>query len=218
MRPTDYLRSLSHSEWDNITEHDFCRQLAKGSLPVANMQWYLAQDYKFIDGFVRLLATAIAHAPTIDDAVPAAKFLALVTGPENDYFQRSFDALSMSKEQQDPKSAPQTVALQNVMHTARISGRYELMLAVLVVAQWSYLSWAQRYVDYDDDLPLWFSQWIDLHCGEYFESVVGYLRTQLDQVWITLSTSEKEAVSKMFKLAVNCELNFFDAAFTIKNL
>ena len=34
------------------------------------MRWYLAQDYKFIDEFVRLLATAITHAPTLADGSP----------------------------------------------------------------------------------------------------------------------------------------------------
>jgi len=218
MRPTEHLRSLSLTQWDRATDHDFCRQLANGSLPIAKMQWYLAQDYKFIDGFVRLLATAIAHAPTIDEAVPAAKFLAVVTGPENDYFQRSFNALSMSQAQQDPVTAPQTLAFQTLMHKARSSGRYELMLSVLVVAEWSYLSWAQRYVDYDDSLPFYFSQWVDLHSGDYFESVVEYLRLQLDQVWTTLNNTQKDEVIEIFQQAVKCELNFFDAAFETESI
>ncbi|NQZ32770.1 MAG: TenA family protein [Oceanospirillaceae bacterium] len=213
MRPTEYLRSQCQADWDVATDHDFCRELANGTLPKAKMQWYLAQDYKFVDSFVRLLATAIAHAPTLADAVPGAQFLALITGPENNYFLRSFDALEMTQAQQNPPTAPQTLAFQQLMHSARMSGRYELMLAVLVVAEWSYLTWAERYVDYPDSLPFWFSQWIDLHSGVGFAAVVAYFREQLDNVWQELSKAEQEQVSAIFSQAVQCECDFFAASF-----
>lgn len=214
MRPTDYLRSLCQAEWDAATDHQFCRELAKGSLSEDKMRWYLAQDYKFVDGFVRLLATAIAHAPTLADSVPAAQFLGLVTGPENNYFQRSFKALSMSPAQQNPETATETLAFQTLMHGARMSGNYEEMLAVLVVAEWSYLSWGERYVGYDESLPFWFAEWIDLHSGDMFASVIAYLREQLDKAWVDLSTEQQEKVADTFKQAVACELAFFNAAYS----
>lgn len=65
MRATDHLKQSVQSEWNAATDHPFCKELANGSLPLDKMRWYLVQDYKFIDQFVRLLATAIAHAPNI---------------------------------------------------------------------------------------------------------------------------------------------------------
>ena len=177
------------------------------------MRWYLVQDYKFIDQFVRLLATAIAHAPSLADGVPAAQFLGLVTSTENTYFLRSFDALGVTEADQNAPAAPDTVAFQNLMAQARQSGRYEQMLAVLVVAEWSYLTWADRYVGYDKTLPFWFTEWIDLHTGDGFEAVVAYLRDQLDTVWETLSDTQKDAARDLFQQAVRCERAFFDAAF-----
>lgn len=213
MRPTDKLRMQSQQVWDAATDHAFCKELADGSLPIEKMKWYLAQDYKFIDRFVRLLATAIAHAPTLADSIPAAQFMAVITGPENTYFLRSFEALNMSQEEQDPTTAPSTLAFQNLMHEAQVSGRYEQMLAVLIVAEWSYLTWANRYLEYSADLPFWFSEWIDLHCGDGFESVVEYLRNQLDQVWDDLTGQQKADASDMFGRAVKCERDFFDASY-----
>jgi len=214
MRPTDFLRSQCQADWDKVTEHKFCAQLADGSLNIQKMHWYLAQDYQFIDGFVRLLATAIAHAPTLKDSVPAAQFMALITGPENDYFQRSFSALEMPLAEQNPQPDSVTSAFQQLMKTARESGEYSQMLAVLVVAEWIYLSWAQRYVDYDKSLPFWFAQWIDLHSGAGFEAVVEYLRSQLDQEWERLDALQHQQVIATFNKAVACELDFFDAAYS----
>lgn len=45
------------------------------------------------------------------------------------------------------------------------------MLAVLVVAEWSHLTWAERYKNYNPNLPFWYSEWIDLHTAADFESV-----------------------------------------------
>ena len=93
MRPTEYLRSLAEDDWQVATRHAFIDALADSSLPAEKMLGYLQQDYLFIDGFVRLLASAIAIAPTLPDAIPAAQFLELISGPENTYFLRSIEAL-----------------------------------------------------------------------------------------------------------------------------
>lgn len=213
MRPTDILKNDNLENWEAATDHAFCRELADGSLPLEKMRWYLVQDYKFIGHFVRLLASAIAHAPTLADSVPAAQFLGLITGKENTYFLRSFEALEISEHQQNSEAAPSTIKFQNLMHEARMSGRYEQMIAVLLVAEWSYLTWGERYTDYADDLPFWFAEWIDLHSGEGFEGVVNYLRDQLDSVWDGLSEQERQDAARMFKAAVDCEKDFFDASY-----
>ena len=213
MRPTAQLAAGCQEDWLAATDHVFCRELAAGSLPLGNMKWYLAQDYQFIESFVRLLASAIAHAPTLQDSIPAAQFLALVTGPENTYFQRSFVALEMTAEAQNPPAAAETEAFIQLMNSARASGCYEQMLAVLVAAEWTYLSWAERYTGYAEDLPFWFAEWIDLHSGPGFAGVVEYLRSQLDKRWPELTAEQQAAVTDRFNTAMALERAFFDAAY-----
>lgn len=209
MRPTDHLKSLAADDWQAATTHAFTNALGDGSLPRDRMVGYLQQDYLFIDGFVRLLASAIAHAPSLADSVPAAQFLAVITGPENTYFLRSFKALDAEP---NALPEPQALAFQQLMAQARQSGRYEIMLAVLVVAEWIYLDWASPLEDRADDLPFWLGEWISLHAGDGFENVVEYLRSQLDQVWPTLNDAAKAEVEQTFQTAVRLERDFFDAA------
>ena len=213
MRPTTQLRNSVQKTWDATTDHPFCKELAYGTLPVEKMCWYLVQDYKFLDQFVRILAAAIMHAPTLADSIPAAQFLGLVTSTENTYFKRSFEALGVSERQQNVPATPATLDFQALMQAAQLSGRYEQMLTVLVVAEWSYLSWADQYKEYNDDLPFWFAEWIDLHSGADFEGFVAYLRMQLDAVWISLDDTQKNAATKLFQEAVRCEKAFFDEAY-----
>ncbi|MCL6284265.1 TenA family protein [Ruegeria sp. 2012CJ41-6] len=210
MRPTEQLKQSVAGDWQAATTHAFCRELSDGTLPLDKMRWYLQQDYQFVDGFVRLLASAIAHAPSLADSVPAAQFLAIITGPENTYFLRSLDALGV-----DPTDdlAPVTHEFQNLMAEAAASGRYENMLAVLIVAEWIYLDWATPVNPPAADLPFWFAEWITLHAGDGFEAVVAYLRDQLDQVWPGLSPEAQAEVTRLFTRAVALERAFFDSAY-----
>lgn len=212
--PSRSLQQACQPQWQSIASHAFCRELAEGTLPPQRMAEYLIQDYTFIDGFVRLAATAIAHAPTLKDSVPLAQFLAVITGPENTYFLRSFEALKVKDEHwQTPTLWPVTRDFQGIMREARLSGSYARMMAVLVVAEWSYLEWATPWSPAPESLPFYFSEWITLHAGPDFEAVVAYLRGQLDAIWPTLCDDEKGAVEDLFARTVALELDFFDTAY-----
>lgn len=209
MSATQYLQSCVAQDWHSATHHAFTNSLADGSLSREKMAGYLQQDYLFVEGFVRLLASAVAHAPTLADAVPGAQFLGLICGPENTYFLRSFQALEIPP---TAPPAPETVKFQDLMDRARHSGRYEIMLSVLVVAEWIYLDWATPFENRAGDLPFWLGEWITLHSGDGFSQVVTYLRGQLDTVWDGLDDVARSHVIEFFTKAVRLERAFFDAA------
>ncbi|WP_085307701.1 hypothetical protein [Planktotalea arctica] len=68
MSATQHLQSLVAQDWYAATHHPFTNALADGTLNRDKMAGYLQQDYQFIEGFVRLLASAVSHAPTLTDA------------------------------------------------------------------------------------------------------------------------------------------------------
>lgn len=209
MSATQHLKSLVADDWHAATHHAFTDALADGTISRDKMAGYLQQDYQFIEGFVRLLASAVAHAPTLADAVPGAQFLGLICGPENTYFLRSMEALEVPP---TAPAAPETIAFQKLMDQARRSGRYEIMLSVLVVAEWIYLDWATPFIDRANDLPFWLGEWITLHSGDRFAQVVAYLRDQLDATWDTLDAAAQMDVTETFTQAVLLECKFFDAS------
>ncbi|MCV2402398.1 TenA family protein [Marinomonas sp. C2222] len=216
MRPSEMLKDSCSLEWQAATNHVFCQELTLGSLSLDKMRIYLAQDYTFIDNFVRLAASAIHHAPTLADRLPLAAFLGIIAGPENTYFQRSFDSLNVSKEEQEtPSLLAPTAGFQALMLKAAQSGSYANMVAVLTVAEWVYLSWTQNTDRIDSPLPFYFQEWINLHEGEYFESVVEHLRTQLDRAYDAADGAEKATIADYFKQAVTLEKQFFDACYDI---
>ena len=214
MRPTDRLRRQCQSDWDAATDNPFTRELAEGTLPTAKLAWYLAQDYTFIEGFVKLMGSAIATSPTLPDALPKAQFLGVIAGPENTYFQRSFEALDVPQsEREHPTLSATATGLQALMAEAATSGRHERMLAVLTGAEWSYLSWAAPYADRAPHLPFYFGEWIALHSGDYFESVVEHLRSQFDQIWLTADSAAQAQAADDFARCIALERAFFAEAY-----
>ncbi len=214
-RPTEILRDACLDDWRHATCHKFCAELADGSLPLDKMRNYLAQDYQFIDNFFRLAASAIHHAPTLPDRLPLAQFMGVLAGPENTYFQRSFDALDVDeKERTHPVLKEPTLAFQKLMLKASKTGNYGAMVAVLCVAEWSYLEWATPFAPSQSGLPFYFSEWIDLHSGNYFESVVEHLRGQVDTAYDEANDEGRVIFSDYFSQAVRLERAFFDMSYT----
>ena len=135
-----------------------------------------------------------------------------MTGPENTYFERCFAALGVGEaERAETPDAEATAGFKALMRDAAASGSYARMLAVLTVAEWSYLAWADRVKD-RRPADFWHAEWIDLHTGAYFESVVGWLRGQLDTVGPALPAAERDQVACDFARAVALEKAFFDHA------
>ena len=157
------------------------------------------------------LPSPIALAQSLADSVPAGAFVVPGTGLENPFFLGVFDAWVVSVV---APAAPETVAFQDLMTRARMSGRYEIMIAVLVVAEWVYLDWADPHEDRAADLPFWLGEWITLHAGPGFAGVVAYLQGQLDKVWDGLDAAAQAEVTQTFQEAVRLERAFFDAAWS----
>ena len=77
-RFTDYLKSKAGDLWVAATEHPMTDAIASGTVPLDKMRHYLIHDHKFIDAFSVLLASALASAPTLEDRIPGAQFLAKI--------------------------------------------------------------------------------------------------------------------------------------------
>jgi thiaminase/transcriptional activator TenA len=94
-RFTDWLRADVAAVWEQAADHRFARELAAGSIDDAVFRRYLIQDYSFIDVFCTLLGFAVGHAPSLQDRIPLAQFLGLVTSEENTYFERALAAVGV---------------------------------------------------------------------------------------------------------------------------
>ncbi|TCK20166.1 TenA family protein [Pseudonocardia endophytica] len=202
------MREVTAPVWRAAVEHRFVDELWSGELDREVLTRYLAQDHQFVDAFLALLGAAVAGADRPGPRVRLARQLGLVAGPENDFFDRSLDALG-SDGPVEPLGP--TTAFVELMHDAAGAG-YADALAVLVVAEWLYLDWASRTGTTLPDDPI-HAEWIELHRGREFAEWVEFLRDELDRAADGLDRDRAGQVATRFVRAVDLELAFFDAAY-----
>ncbi|CAE7290881.1 tenA, partial [Symbiodinium pilosum] len=212
---SEELRQHAAEQWNRVINHRWTKQLAAGTLDLKVMRRYLIQDHRFLDAFVVLLSSMISHARTLDDRIPGCQFLALITGKENTYFERCFQQLPRCTEKERARipHAPCTEGFDRLMRDAARSGNLGEMLSVLVVCEWTYLSWA-KIVDQGavrENFVLF--EWIDLHTS--LEEVVAYLRGLLDKEGELLDQAGRERCKQRFLRAVQLEEDFFENAFAL---
>jgi thiaminase (transcriptional activator TenA) len=214
-RFTDELRLAAGDQWDRIIHHKFTKELAAGTIDRQVLRKYLIQDFRFLDAFVVLLGSIVAHARSLQDRIPACQFLAVVTSSENTYFERCFEKLQASQLERDEiPNASCTTGFCNLMRHVALHGSLAEMLSVIVVCEWSYLSWADLVKDTTvrDDFVTY--EWVDLHSGEDFEKLVEYVRNLLDKEGSLLNDKDKKICQERFLEAVQLEEDFFDMAYS----
>ncbi|MBJ3778877.1 TenA family protein [Acuticoccus mangrovi] len=208
-RFTDTLRREAEPTWTRAVDHRFVRELFAGTIPDPVMAGYLVQDHRFLDAFLTLLGAAIATADGFEARLTLGRFTGMISGEENTYFLRAFEALGVSAEARIavPDTAP-TRGFKAIMREAAESRSYVAALAVLNVAEWLYLDWAMGA---PKPLPANFvhAEWITLHDNPGFRELVAFLRAELDRV----GPGEAAVARDYFARAVALELAFFDAAY-----
>ncbi|MEA1932039.1 MAG: TenA family protein [Euryarchaeota archaeon] len=212
-RFTDWLRARAEPAWTEATTHRFTDELGAGTLNDEAFRRYLVQDYAFVGTLVSVFGHAVGQAPSMAAKRRLIEFLDVITDDENDFFERSFDAIDVpAAERTDPEPTETTAAMIDLLEAAANRGGYAETLAVLVPAEWIYLTWATAEAD-DRPAAFYFDEWIDLHANPGFVSFVEWLRGQLDDVGPTLSPRQQQRVARLFKRTVELEVTFFDAAY-----
>jgi thiaminase/transcriptional activator TenA len=208
-RFTETLRDASEPGWSHAVGHRFVKELFTGAMSDVVMTHYLIQDHRFLDSFLILLGAALATADTFDARLRFGRFIGLMSGEENTYFLRAFEALGVTEDRRaaDPDTQP-TAGFKAIMREAAETRSYAAALSVLVVAEWLYLDWASRAPK-----PLLdnfvHAEWIALHDNPGFRGFVDILRGELDRV----GPAQANLCRDFFRRAVALELSFFEAAY-----
>ena len=136
----------------------------------------------------------------------------MLTADEDDYFERSFDALGVSEsERSDPELTPTTRACEDLLERAAREGGYAETLAALVPAEWIYREWATP-APADPPGQFYFAEWVDLHANDAFREFVSWLRAELDREGETAAARRQNRLERLFRRTVELEVAFFDAA------
>ena len=213
-RFTGWCRARAQPNWTAAVEHRFTEQLHDDTLDDAVFERYLVQDYAFLEPLVGTFGHALGEAPSMAAKGRLASFLGTLTDEENDYFERSFDALDVpERDRTDPALRPTTRALEDLLARAAREGGYAETLAVLVPAEWIYRRWAGAGTG-DRPERFFLAEWIDLHDNPAFDAFVGWLRAELDREGEAASPERQRRLERLFGRTVELEVAFFEGAYT----
>lgn len=212
-RFTDWLRDRTGSSWSEATRHRFVEELGNDTLDDDVFRTYLIQDYAFLQTVASVTGYAAGQAYTMEEKSTLTNALAVLTGGENDYFQRSFDALDVPEsDRTDPPLTATTREFQDLLLRGALEGGYEETLSVILAAEWIYLDWA-TYVEDRSPERFYFEEWIDLHANPEFAEYVSWLRDQVNEYGPALSPRRQARLDRLFRRTVDLEVAFFDAAY-----
>lgn len=207
---SEWLRAGAEPDWSAVASHPFAEAIGRGDVPVEQMRRYLIQDFQFVDAFTALLGAAVACADSFEARVPFGRFLGqIATDTERSYFHRALTALGADAGPVEPE--PVTAEFCALMDETRTSQDHPAILAVLCVAEWSYLGWASRTTEPRPE-DFVHREWIELHSGPDFEAWVAFLRGELDRLGAALDEAGQLRVLDVFHRAVRLERRFFDMA------
>lgn len=208
---SEQLRQSADEDWQKIIHHRFVDELANGTLPDQVMAHYLEQDYAFVDSLIRLTCAAIADAPTMQVRHRLAGFLASISSEENTYFIRSFDALNVPAERYlNPVLTPVSQAFETALLDAARLG-YSHSMVSLLVAEWSYRSWAIR-VGQSHPTAFYHLEWIRLHNNPEFNAFVDWIIEQVDALGDLPEAAQADLIQHFQRLS-RLEHQFFDSAY-----
>ena len=207
------IKTASGKLWNEATNHKFTNELKNDKLEDHIFKIYIIQDYIFIETLVTLIGKAVYLSPNMNSKIKWANFLYAITSDENNYFQRSFDALDISKEERTNTKLFLAISdFSKLMHEVADTGTYEEILAVILAAEWVYYTWASN-AKKPYPKRFYLSEWITLHNNSSFKGTLDWIKRELDITSQKLTISEQHKVANLFIKIVRLEVSFFDACY-----
>jgi len=150
-------------------------------------------------------------------------FLGTLTDDENDYFERSFDALGVPESAYaNPDLTTTTQSFETLLARASREGGYAETLAVLVPAEWVYLAWASAVDERSaegtgGESPerfYYLAEWVDLHSVAPFRDVRRLAPAGFDRREGTAASGRRQQrIERLFSRTVDLEVAFFESAY-----
>jgi thiaminase/transcriptional activator TenA len=194
--------------WEAILAHPFLRETAACRIPDAVFANWLQQDYLFVRGGVRFLATLSGRAPEsvavkLAGAIPALE-------AELELFARMAAERQIGLER--IATAPTCHAYVQFLLATAHTASFEEGFTLLYGAEKAYLDsweWVRRNLAGVSPWQPFIERW----SGEDFKQWVGWIEATLDELAEEASPSLRAGMLEIFCLTARYELRFWEMAY-----
>ena len=206
---SDQLRAEAQPIWREIFAHPFLKGIKDGTLPLETFQYYLGQDYLYLEGFARCVATALAKSPNAGILEEMAK--RVMTPIERPLHHKLLEAAGLTLD--DAKAAvPAPTNAGYVNHMLAVANREGLgpTAAALLPCPWTYHMLREELGQSEHPL---YGQWTSFYVSGLLEDSVNAWCSFVDRQAQHASPEELESMRQAFLTSSRYEWMFWDAAY-----
>jgi thiaminase (transcriptional activator TenA) len=212
-RFTDDLWAEAEPIWQAIVAHPFLAEIRSGILPIESFRYYVGQDYHYLEGFARTVATTLAKAPTAEHLSRIAR--RVLTPIERPLHERLFtlaglDPLAVA----DLPLAPTNLAYQNHMIATATRGGLGEAAAALLPCPWTYHELGNHLTAVDHPV---YGQWAVFYSEGLLAESTRAWRSFVDGEAAEAGPRTRAAMRRAFLQSMRYEWMFWDAAYKIES-
>ena len=206
---SDQLQAEAEPIWRRIFAQPFLREIKDGTLPLEKFQYYLGQDYLYLEGFARAVVMAMAKSP---DSRRLEELSRRVMTPVERPLHHKLVAesgLTMEEVQQTTPSPTNAGYINHMLTTASLHG-LGATAAALLPCPWTYHELRTELGPSEHPL---YSQWTSFYVEGYLQNSVDAWRGFVDEAAREAGPLELEAMRRAFLISSRYEFMFWDMAY-----
>ena len=187
MKYSDTLLKSNPSLFKSAIDHPFIVGLCEGTIPKEAFRQYVIQDFMICQAVRRLFSLVAAKLPSsvydekhkwVEEIIPALG-KQISPGPESNALQLFFKQLNVTPVELTQATLV-TRGFSDFIISTGFSGGYKESLIVLLVMNFVYESWAEKFESAKPGDPL-VKEWIQVHRDKVMGPTVDMLRRALDE-------------------------------------
>ncbi len=209
---SDQLQAAAQPIWRQIFAHPFLREIKDGTLPPEKFRYYLIQDYLYLEGFARTVATALAKAP--DGQTLEELSRRVLTPVERPLHHQLLTAagVSLADLQSSGRSPTNTAYVNHMLVTASQHG-IGPTAAALLPCPWTYHQLKDEIGPSKHPI---YSQWTAFYVAGFLQDSVNAWRGFVDTAAAQAGPQELAAMRQAFLTSSRYEYLFWDMAYQME--
>lgn len=216
----DRAHSFSAGLWDSIGDiygailaHPFITGLTDGTLPPESFAFYVVQDALYLQDYARALAAVASRAPTSDAMQMFARHAADAVAAELELHATLLAELTISAEEvKRAELAPTNRGYTAYLLATAHAGSYAEGVAAVLPCYWIYWEVGKELLRLGSPDPR-YQRWISAYAAPEYGEVVASAIAEVDRVAPTVSSAERDLMSRHFVTTSRYEWMFWEAGF-----
>lgn len=210
------LKEKAAKVWEAGYAHPFVQELGKGTLEKEKFQFYLLQDYLYLQQYAKVFALAVVKATDEETMTRLTNAQHWILAEEMNIHRQYMAGFGITAAQ----AAEAKASLYNRTYTANMlavgqTGGLAEILATIFPCAWTYSDYARRLkAQYADALETnFYKTWIEGYASDAFAESFAWFYGALDEMAASKTSAERTAIEEIFISSVEFEYLFWDMSY-----